>query len=76
MDIPVYEGQDRLVRAREYTTITRIGTAILLLLVGLFVTYEWYTLFGQKPSVKFSMPLPKNEHLTMPGSSATMNCCW
>ncbi len=64
MDIPVYEGQDRLVRAREYTTITRIGTAILLLLVGLFVTYEWYTLFGQKPSVKFSMPLPKNEPLT------------
>ena len=64
MDIPVYEGQERLVRAREYTNTTRIGTIILLLLVGLFVTYEWYTLFGQKPSVKFSMPLAKNEPLT------------
>ena len=63
MDIPEYAGQERLVRAREYTTVTRIGTAILLLLFGLFATYEWYTLFGQKPSVRFSMPLAKNEIL-------------
>lgn len=63
MDIPVYEGQERLVRAREYTNITRLGTAILLAIIGLFVTYEWYQLFGQKPSVKFSMPLPNDERL-------------
>jgi hypothetical protein len=63
MEIPVYEGQERLVRAREYKNITRLGTAIILVLIGLFVAYEWYQLFGQQPSVKFSMPLVSDESL-------------
>ena len=63
MEIPVYEGQERLVRAREYKNVTRLGTAIILVLIALFVTYEWYQLYGQHPSVKFSMPLANDERL-------------
>jgi outer membrane protein assembly factor BamB len=64
MDIPVYAGQDRVVREREYKRVTQVGTAILVGLVALFITYEWYVIFGQKPSVKFTMPLAADNRLT------------
>ncbi|HXI85520.1 MAG TPA: PQQ-binding-like beta-propeller repeat protein [Verrucomicrobiae bacterium] len=63
MDIPVYAGQDRVVREREYKRVTQMGSAILVGLVALFITYEWYVIFGQKPSVKFAMPLAADARL-------------
>ena len=64
MDIPVYAGQDRVVREREYKRVTQVGTAILVGLVALFITYEWYVIFGQQPSVKFTMPIAADQRLT------------
>jgi outer membrane protein assembly factor BamB len=61
VDIPEYKGQDRLVRVRETRTAARISTAIILGLIALFIAYEWYNIFGQKPSVKFSMPIAGTE---------------
>jgi hypothetical protein len=56
MEIPVYAGQERVVRAREYKRVTQMGTALLLALLALFIAYEWYEVSGQKPKLKFSMP--------------------
>ncbi len=63
MDIPEYEGQERFVRAGEYTRAKRMGAAVVLALVALFVAYEWYEIYGQKPSTRFSMPITSDNRL-------------
>ncbi|HVM60515.1 MAG TPA: PQQ-binding-like beta-propeller repeat protein [Verrucomicrobiae bacterium] len=63
MDIPIYAGQERVAREREYKLVSQVGTAIVIGLVALFIGYEWYQVFGQKPSVKFSMPMPAGDRL-------------
>ncbi|HTS20063.1 MAG TPA: PQQ-binding-like beta-propeller repeat protein [Verrucomicrobiae bacterium] len=64
MDVPVYAGQERVVREREYKRASQIGTTIVVGLLVLFVGYEWYEVFGQKPSVKFSLPISNGDELT------------
>ena len=63
MKIPEYAGQERVVRAREYKRVTQVGTALLLALLALFVGYEWYQVSGQKPKLKFSMPIATGDRL-------------
>jgi outer membrane protein assembly factor BamB len=61
MDIPEYAGQERVRRARETKMLSRIATLSVLGLLGLFIAYEWYQIWGQKPSVKFTLPVTEND---------------
>ncbi len=61
MDIPEYAGHERVRRTRETKLLSRIATLSVLGVLGLFTAYEWYQIWGQKPSVKFTLPLTDND---------------
>ena len=63
MEIPVYQGQESLVRERKHRRTKRliIGTAALV--VAICVLWAWYAFFGSQPQMNCAVNIDKADHL-------------
>jgi len=57
MDIPIYEGQESVIREKMQKKARLITMGVVSLLIGLGLLWGWYSFFGSKPSVKFSVKI-------------------
>ena len=63
MKIPVYEGQESLVRERTSRRIKRMIMGAVALMVALIALWAWYVFFGSKLRVSCAINVEKADHV-------------
>jgi hypothetical protein len=63
MKIPVYEGQESWIREKKYKRTKRIILGSSVLAAVIFAAWTWYSFFGSKPHVKFSVHIDKADRI-------------